>query len=174
MMISITGLWNILVLTNQTSLSNPDLTPCVFAFSELLFAWACFRLRLSDIASAAHKIIIDHMTDPILVLDLNNRVIEINPAGQKLLNLPSKKSSGQPVQKIFPDWERVIAKGGQTKDILFDLEMERSGQRVYYELRLTTLRDLGEYKAGRLLILHDITDRVRLYDEMQNLDFTIH
>ena len=46
---------------------------------------ALFRYRLLDIVPVARDALVENMSDGILVLDAKNRVVDVNPAVQDLM-----------------------------------------------------------------------------------------
>ena len=62
-----------------------DLTPFAFAITGLSFTWGLLRYQLLDIAPVARDAVIDSMTDGMLVLDVEERVVDINPSAQALI-----------------------------------------------------------------------------------------
>ncbi len=77
--------------------SQIDLTPFAFVISVFIFAWSVFRLNLLDIFPMANYTIINNMSDGVIVLDLQNRVVNINPAAQKAMGLSAQTVIGQPI-----------------------------------------------------------------------------
>ena len=57
-----------------------DLTPLAFSVSEPFLAYALFRFRLLDLVPIARSVLVDRMTDAIIVLDRQNRILDINMA----------------------------------------------------------------------------------------------
>ncbi len=75
-------LGNIIYLTGSGP-ANLDLTPFAFTITGFLMSWGLFRYRLLDILPVAHRAVVDSMADGVLVVDAQNRVVEINPAAAK-------------------------------------------------------------------------------------------
>ncbi len=51
--------------------------------------WSMYRYRLLDIAPIARNVVIEGMSDAVIVLDTHDRVVDTNPAAIQLLNLKS-------------------------------------------------------------------------------------
>ena len=65
-------------------LSNiTTIPPAVFSLSGILLAWSLFRFQFLDLVPLAHDTVINNLNDGLIVLDHNNRIIDINPAVKK-------------------------------------------------------------------------------------------
>jgi PAS domain-containing protein len=62
-----------------------DITPVGFIVTGVILAWGISRGRLFDLVPVARDILIESMGDCLLVLDDQNRVIDINPAARRLV-----------------------------------------------------------------------------------------
>src|SRR5262249_17568270 len=80
-----------------------DLTPMYFAASGLAAAWLLFRGRLFDVLPIARDRVLDCLSDAILVLDTQGRLLDVNRAARALLRDPSRRAPGRPLADLFPD-----------------------------------------------------------------------
>lgn len=55
------------------------------------------RLDLFDIIPIARRMVVESMPDGIILLDLQNRVLDINEAGKALLGPDGRRVVGQPL-----------------------------------------------------------------------------
>ena len=67
-------------------LTGLDLTPISFSLTGLVIAFGVFRFSLFDPALFARHVLIENLDDGILVLDPQNRVVDINPVAQSILS----------------------------------------------------------------------------------------
>src|SRR4051794_964896 len=65
-------------------LGQRDSSPLWFALSGLGVSWALTRYRLFDLVPIARDAVIEHLPDPVLVLDAKNRLLDANPAARRL------------------------------------------------------------------------------------------
>jgi PAS domain-containing protein len=65
--------------------TNIDLTPFAFMVTGLAFTWGLLRYQLLNLSPIARNVVIDSMSDGMIVLDLQDRIIDLNPAAQKTL-----------------------------------------------------------------------------------------
>jgi PAS domain-containing protein len=87
---------------------NLDLTPFAFLLSGVATALALFRFRLLDIVPVARDNVVEGMSDGVLVVDLQDRVVDANPAAGRILHWPASKAVGQPASRLVPGWEALV------------------------------------------------------------------
>src|SRR5512136_1157562 len=72
-----------------------DYSSVSYALSGLAFSMAILRYQLFDLMPVAHKTLVDEMSDGVLVVDRQNRVVDVNPAARSALNLSTGEAMGQ-------------------------------------------------------------------------------
>ena len=137
-----------------------DLTSVAFTFSALLFAWALFRYRLLDVVPVARDAVVDSMTDVVVVIDLQNRIVDVNPAGQQALGRTAADIIGQPVERVFSNWPHLVERYLDLPEVHEEIALPAAtdtGSESYFDLRVTPISDRRGHVTGRLIVLRDIT-----------------
>ncbi len=152
-------LGNALYVFRQNPLDPLDLTPAGFALSALAVGWALFRYRLLDLVPVAHSAIVAGLRDGMIVLDARNRVVDLNPTAERILNQRVAAVLGQPVEQLLADQPELVAycRGAaeaRTEITLGEAEAPRS-----YEVQIVSLPGQRGDSSGRLVMLHDVTGR---------------
>ena len=62
-----------------------DLAPLMFGLSGIIYVFAIFYTHFMDLIPIARSLLIENMRDGVLVLDLRNRIMDINPAMESFL-----------------------------------------------------------------------------------------
>ena len=135
-----------------------DLTPFAFTVTGGVLVWGLFRERLVRLAPLARSVVVDNMVDGVIVLDAFGRVVDLNPAGRRVLGAGRADPVGVPLTDLLPDQQR-----GQEL-----LVGEGSEQRTYDVVR-QQLSDRSGRPAGELVVLRDISERVRADARVQEL-----
>jgi PAS domain S-box-containing protein len=137
-----------------------DPTPFAFTFSGLVFAWAIFRLRLLKLVPIARERVLDLMQDAVIVLDQEDRVVDLNPSGLHLALSYKGRIWGRRLAKALPE---LAMEASQRKPGENQVEFTYGGLRPsrIYEVRTTPLFDQEEAYIGKVLILRDVTEHQR-------------
>ncbi len=134
-----------------------DVSPIGFMLSGLVIALGVFRFNLLDLAPVARDLLIENMQDGILVLDRQNRIIDINPATLQLVKAAMHAPIGQPVQALPHLWGHLSNCQDDVKTET-EITLKQEPPRVL-DLRITPLYDQQNRFTGRLISLRDITAR---------------
>ncbi len=156
---------NVLYYLGQNPLPDVDLTPLGFAIGGVALAIGLFRFRLLDIRPIARHAILENMREAVLVVDNQQRVIDLNRAAQNLLRLTPAEVMGQPVAQLLPP---LTGSGVSTTQL--DIVMGQGANRRDLNLRLSPLTSAQGHTFGQLLVLRDITERKRAEAELRHRD----
>ena len=140
-----------------------NLTPMSFMATGLFLFWALFRMGVFDVVPIAREMLIEHLQDGVIVVDLQHRIVDINPKGRSLTSLKDSclgRSLHEALSNI-PDLLRNYDKG---TEIPFGLWLTQSH---YVTIQISSLVDYQGQVHGRLLILHDITQRYQAEVELR-------
>jgi PAS domain S-box-containing protein len=99
------------------------------------------------------------MSDGWVVLDSKNRVVDLNPAAERVIGLPGGKIFGQPAQNILADWPNVAKQIGNLRESEIKGSVILQEGRRYLNLRLSPLVDQKGSNFGQLIIWRDVTER---------------
>ncbi len=139
-------------------LGQRDSSPFWFTVSGLCVTWALSRHRLFDLVPIARDAVIEHLPDPVFVLDGKNRLLDANPAARALFPDGGPRL-GIDAATALPAW--LDPGTGRLEAPPAVRELTRPGGKATYELNEATLRADNGKVRGRALILRDITERQR-------------
>ena len=146
---------------------NLDLTPVAFTISGLALAWGLFRFRLLDIVPAARTAIFESMRDGALVLDALDRIVEINPAAERIIGLAAQRAIGQPIGQVLSDQTALLQCCCNVAETQVDIILDKGESARYYDVGISTLSGRRGRLTGRLLAFHEITERVQAEKEIR-------
>jgi diguanylate cyclase (GGDEF)-like protein/PAS domain S-box-containing protein len=146
-------------LVGWNPLSPLGLAALLFMFTQLAFLLGVFRYRLLDIVPMARSSLIERLNDGIIVLDEQDRVIDLNLAAKTITGCAAGNVIGKPIKDIL-----ITDCGGLYEYIqsTTELQTEIVLNEQHYELRVFPLGEKEGSQAGRLVVLHDITPRKEL------------
>lgn len=159
---------NIAYLSGFSPLRFIDPTPLGFALGTLIIAHGVLERGLLELSPGLHRQIIAHLSDPVLVLDDQQRIMDLNPAAVRRLPLrtPGRAPlspamlAGSSIARLWPDHPFATLRENPDQGLEINL-----GQRAYHvsASRLGTQRDGG----ATALLFHDITERLRAEAELR-------
>ena len=131
-----------------------------------------------DRMRAFNENVLESLDDGLLVADLNDRVLRWNTALEQLYGVPSRAAGGLLLDELFdaPFVESVRAARRDTPDgatlsrIPLHGRGDRSGEAMVVNAAVVPLRASeagGTVTVGTILILEDVTGRVRLEEQLQ-------
>ncbi|MBN1309948.1 MAG: PAS domain-containing protein [Anaerolineae bacterium] len=146
-----------------------DYSPISLALGGVFFAFGIFRLRLFDLKPIARNYLVDGMTDGMIVLDEQKRVVDINPAAQAIISVVGDASIGQPAEKALSFWNDLAEyiHDGQSKQI--EIALARKDRQKCFDTRISPLLGQGGRYVGYLITLHDITQQKQIEEERERL-----
>lgn len=172
----------------------PDYNPAmaVLSVSGLLMAYALFSCRLFDLAPLARDAVIEHLADGVMVLDVQGRLRDFNPAAALSFPELGRDSIGRPIAELFaarPDVGAVLQEaargslqegpGERRSGRSWDVESVAAsgdGPPVHnphvLNLRATTVASGAGTVLGLAVVVCDVTERVALLDDALRLATT--
>ena len=147
---------NALMFAGVEPLPGLDLTPIAFTLTGLSFAYGIRYYRLLDVLPVARDALIEKMTDGIIVIDAQNRLVDINSTGQWMLHAPGTPPIGQPIEPLLAHWQNLVERFRDIQEGQFQLEIGGEPPQ-FVDLRIVPLHHHKGQYTGRLLMLRDIT-----------------
>jgi diguanylate cyclase (GGDEF)-like protein/PAS domain S-box-containing protein len=144
---------------NADLVGTIDPTPFAFTITGLAFFWGFLRYRFLDLAPVARNVIFEVLRDAVLVLDPLDRIVDVNPASEWVLNRAATDVIGKTLGEIWAELAVLIQ--GLVDGPCERLEVELVGTEAtrYYEVRVSPVRGRGSRVAARVVVLSDITAR---------------
>jgi len=136
-----------------------NISPMTFSIGGLFIAWGLYRYRVFNIMPIANDLIVDVMEDAVIVLDVENRILNLNPAGEKLTEHQLSDAVGLHIQNTTSAWEKLQSYFAHQTPARAEIALTLNGQPGFINLRVTPIFDKNRHLIGRLAIVRDITAR---------------
>ncbi len=143
-----------------------DTSPFWFTLSNVMVWWGLYRYRLFNLAPIAREKLIEQMSDAVIVLSADNRVVDVNKAAQIATGRPAKELIGKLALDAFPERASLIERLQGIDQLHTEIEVPRGGKVVVYDLQVTPLYDDRQKLLGRLVVIHDITQLKQIQSEL--------
>jgi PAS domain S-box-containing protein len=160
------GIWLPLAGTALTLLGIPltpqrDILPLTVTIGLAIIAWALLRIRLLEVSPIAHHAVLSSMSEALIVLDGQDRVVDLNPAAQRLLGVSAEAVIGRPARQALARWTYLIDYLSGMDEASAEVAVSDQGVERRFDLRLTPIQDRRGQRQGRLMLLRDTTQTRR-------------
>ncbi len=152
------------VLPFVVSISNIylGLGPKEFPFSSLSFvvmlpfyAYVALSMRFYEFSPIAYQMLFDHVRDPIIVLDQEERIVCANKSAEELLGGSESELIGHKLWHDFPEALELMHKAGEL-DLTQTLRFSKD---QIYELSVGPLTGPKGQNLGMVVVCRDVTER---------------
>jgi PAS domain S-box-containing protein len=110
------------------------------------------------------------MTDMILVLDTQDRIVDINPTTERYLEKTAPHPIGKALKIAWPELFEAIQ---EYQENPIEIELATGATTKHHEVTISSLKDWRNARRGRLLVLHDITYRKELEQKREDMTHTM-
>jgi len=124
---------------------------------HLVIAWGLFRYQLFDLKPIARDKLFEKLTDLVVVLDAQNRVVDINRTALRYFYLTPSQAIGKLAEPIFSRWPELIRKFGQPDTGSVEVAVKRRQKYRHFDVHSTLLYDRHRHYQGRILVARNIT-----------------
>ena len=163
--ILLTWLNSIIFLLDLNPLPGADNTPFSFTLTAVIFAFAIVRYHLLDLIPVARDSLVETMADGVLVIDTQDRIVDMNPAAQGLLNI-NTNMFGRPVEEAIEEWHHYEKITSNSKRAQIEIGLGGRSKKQL-DMQVTSIKDGRGRDVGRLITLHDITSLKQVEAEKQ-------
>jgi len=126
------------------------------AVGSITVAYILSPLRRRDLLAVSRATVFNSISDAIIVVDGDKRVIDINLAAEKLVGRPASRALSRPLEHLLPALTSLLAHDASTNgEVALYLGKTQSN----YDLRLSVIQDWRGHIVGQVIVLRDITER---------------
>jgi signal transduction histidine kinase len=152
---------NMLYIAGWGPAPGIDVTPLGFAASVLLIAWTLHRNDLFDLVPVARDLVIDSLSDAMIVIDPSLRILDMNSAARELAMRKAAVTThkgrwvGREVDSVFPLLKNTML---ETTAVVSTSEIiMTAGEPAYFDIRMLPVRRRGRALGVWVIMLRDVT-----------------
>jgi PAS domain S-box-containing protein len=150
-------LGNVLSVFRLNPFPAVESSSLAFVIGAASIAYGIFQHGLLDVVPLAHNAIIRHLLDGIVVLDAEGRVVELNPAAERIVGKSGEALLGQSASTaLFADHPELVRHYTDLTENTVRLTLGETAVR-HYDVGISAVADSKGHLAGRALTLHDVT-----------------
>ncbi|MBN2550488.1 MAG: diguanylate cyclase [Anaerolineales bacterium] len=170
--VMIPWLGNILYLFNLSPLPGVDPTPLAILLTGVLIAWDLFSFQMLDLMPVARELMLDSLSDGVIVLDSQNRIVDLNPVARQWIGISSEAIGLDLFEalKLEPDIAQSNSdEQRQAPQNLFQLQIGQGEAQRIYSLTISPLGETLDEPdqpplQGSVVLVHDITHERAMLD----------
>lgn len=157
----------------------PGLLASGILVSDLCFVVAIYRFGMFDILSMAQRDIFEHMTTGIIVVDEDNKILEVNRGASPFVQFTKGEtfemvkllSPKQAQVEVYEFLYRYLHHPYEKMQMEFTIH-ENSGRHV--SIQIAPILDDRKTLLGRIITFHDVTELRKLVTEMNRKNEALH
>lgn len=161
---------SILSISEVFNAVQRDSLPFSLAAGNLLLAWGLFRFRLFEVTPIERDRVFEALADPVVILDSNNIVVDVNSAMLDLMGKTANQVIGEPAKIVFDNFPIPIKMYTHVSYARTEAIFEINHKQIHYELTIWPLYNTKREMTGRIYISHDITALKELEGELRKLN----
>jgi len=159
--------FNAMYLFGTDVFGSFDATPLSFALSGALFTWALYRTYLFDLIPVAHDMLIDSLSDAVVVVDPRSRVLDMNSAARNVADADGPWL-GRRAPEVFPFLASCeLALSSRPSSTLV---VTTDAEPTHYDVRTMPVRGKRGSYAAWVILLRDVTIQMRAQAERDALE----
>lgn len=152
---------------------NLDITPIAMALTIPFWSVSIFHYSFFDIVPVARDHIFEHLKDCIIVTDLHDRLIEYNASTRKFFPFIALYKIGTPLKDIISKHrDEVSGIEGVVKGESDLIIVRKGNDERSFRVFGDTLESTGYFAGGKIYILSDVTEQVRLNEKLSLMAIT--
>jgi len=167
------ALGSAIMLAGLNPFPQLDLTPLAATASSLILTWSLFRTRVGDIVPVARGVVVESMRDGVIVLDEQNRIVDLNASAQRMVDHTPSAAIGQPLERVRPDWSDLIKDPDDNGETSKEVVLSIDGMQRTFDVRISPTVDWRGRTTSRVVVLRDSTDRKRAETALRELNATL-
>jgi PAS domain S-box-containing protein len=142
--------------------------PIGMGIMNVLIMAAMWFLELFDVLPVARETLLQHLSDMVIVLDAQNQIVDINPAGEAALGIKLAEAKGKHLVRFAPP-----ALQHRTQEILDQnsyrgvATLDIQGETRQFDVSLNSIELEKNFVGARLVVWRDITENQRAEKALQ-------
>jgi diguanylate cyclase (GGDEF)-like protein/PAS domain S-box-containing protein len=145
---------------------NHTLVPIGFLLVGIIFFGTIYRYQLLNVIPIARDMLIESISDAMLVLNAQDWIVDINLAAQKIFRINAASVIGHPIQESLPLWRDLLDLDKDQSLTQTEIDLDQVAHVRHYHLRISPILDRNNRVIGRLILLRDITPLKQLELEL--------
>lgn len=135
--------------------------------SGMIYFWGIYYFQLLEYTSLSHDVIIDKMSEGVIVLDRRDRIHNINSTALSMLGLSQRSAKRKSLNDIIAIWPGIADTFRISHDFETEVRINGDSPRTL-SVRTTNLKDKDGQSTGRMVVWRDITQYRRVESTLRD------
>jgi signal transduction histidine kinase len=142
-----------------------DITPFGYVLTEGVLAVVLFRGRFLDLTPVARRTAVSGMTDAMVTLDTDSRVVDANKSARVLFNIGDDYAGMAAAEFFEPISQDILEQLTTVTDTETEISFQVDGVTRHFSLSVSNVGE--EADRGRVILLHDTTAQKRHEQDLE-------
>ena len=140
------------------------------ALQQFLRAWStagmsiCFlgaarHSQVANLRPAARRVLLDLMSEGALVLDTQERIVDVNHSAANILSTSTQEMIGRSARTAFQAYPQLLELIDASGTAPIDASVSLGTVARYYEVHISPLTSERGWQMGRLIVFYDVTEQ---------------
>jgi PAS domain S-box-containing protein len=157
---------NVLYVTRLSPWPEVDPTPLAFTVTGLALTCAMVRYSLWRLSPVARAAVVEGMRDSVFVFDEQGRLVDLNPAAQRIVGRSARTAIGQTIAQLLPGRAELVAQLSGLTEGQWEIALGEGDARGWYDMRVSALHNGSGRLGGHLIVLRDISEIKRTEEQL--------
>jgi len=144
-----------------------DPTPFGFTLTGVAMFWTLTQQQFLDIMPVARASIVEEMSDGFVVLDADERIVDLNPAAETAIGEAASTVLGRHFDDVLSGRVELHDLTGANNELQLEAVLSGGGEPRNFELRSWPLHDRHQNDCGRLIVFRDISNQKKAEEALR-------
>ncbi|MBN2410597.1 PAS domain S-box protein [candidate division KSB1 bacterium] len=160
---------NVIYVFKINPIPGLDWTPVAFMLTGLILALSIFKFKMFNLIPIARNNIVDTINDGIIVIDNNNRIVDINRAILNMIPQQTGEFIGSIITNLPELWRHTLTAIPENSNGYYEVAIGEKEKKEYYDIHTETIYSRKNKKIGQIFIIRDISKRKQFELEREKL-----
>jgi PAS domain S-box-containing protein len=147
---------------------DADLTPVALAVTSVSLSVAMFQYQLTDLSPVTLRTVFDSISTGVYVLDADERIVDMNPAGRQMLGV-TDAVLGKQLADVVPEPVYERFDDIDDSDILAVddsiVRLDESVDTHYFDVQRSAIKSGRE--KGEIVVVNDVTEQKQQQQQLE-------
>lgn len=143
-----------------------DHTPLAISVFVLGVGYIVVRYNFYNLSPIGREMVFDEITDAILVIDTELRLVDSNGAASEVFSEVTDESTRVPLKTIDPELTKLVKHADSNGDQEQEMTRRVDGKPRHFLVTVSTI-ERGSKPIGSVLVLRDVTERNAQQEQLE-------